>query len=263
MRARWIWAVTLALAALGAQTGQRGNRWARYEHEMQDPVDDPPDAWEKTEYAFARLRYRSDRGGWRRSRWGIDCNKSERQFIQGVRRLTRIHARSIEEIVDIDSDEIYNWPWLYAVAVGDWTINDAQVQRLRNYFDRGGFLVVDDFHGEREWANFNDVMQRIFPGRAAVELDDDDPIFQVVFDIRQRFQISGYQIIYGQPYERDGVVPHWRAILDDKGRVQVAMLFNMDAGDAWEWADLPQYPERLASLAYRVGINYVVYSMTH
>jgi Domain of unknown function (DUF4159) len=261
-------ATSLALLALcivlgAAQQGSRGRRWAVYEQEMQNPADDPPDAWVEGEFAFARLRFRAGTRGYWRARWGTDANKSERQFIQGVRRLSRVNARSVEEIVDIDSDEIYKWPWLYAVGIGDWVLSDAHAARLRNYFERGGFLMVDDFHGEREWRNFMAGIERIFPGRAAVEIDDEHPIFQVVFDLRQRYQISGLQVIYGQPYERGGIEPHWRAILDDNGRVQVAICFNMDAGDAWEWADLPQYPEKYASLAYRLGLNYVVYAMTH
>ena len=118
---RGVAAGVLAVLLLSAQPGRPERRWAMYEREMQDPAEDPPDAWEETEFAFARLRYRSDRdrSGFRsRSRWGSDANKSDRQFIAGVRRLTRIHARSVEQIIDIDSDEIFNWPWLYAVALG-------------------------------------------------------------------------------------------------------------------------------------------------
>jgi hypothetical protein len=261
---RILMALLAALVLSAAESGRPGRRWAMYEAEMQNPAEDPPDAWEETEFAFARLRFRSPYdGGWGHSRWGTDANKSERQFIQGLRRLTGIHARSVEHIVDIDSDEIYDWPWLYAVGVGHWALSDSHVARLRNYFERGGFLMVDDFHGEREWAAFMHGIERILPGHVVVELADDDPIFQVVFDLRERYQVSGLNIIWGRPYERGGIVPHWRGVLDDKGRVQVAMCFNMDVGDAWEWADHPQYPERLASLAYRMGINYVVYAMTH
>jgi hypothetical protein len=181
----------------------------------------------------------------------------------GVRRLTRIHARSVEEIVDIDSDEIYKWPWLYGVAIGDWTLSDSQIVRLRKYFERGGFLMVDDFHGEREWADFMAGIARILPGHEVVELKDEDPIFHVVYNLAERVQIPGLNVVWGRGYERGGIVPHWRAVIDENGRVQVAMCFNMDVGDAWEWADHPQYPERYASLAYRLGINYVIYSMTH
>ena len=119
----------LSLAVLlCAQSPHRGNRWVQYEHEMQDPVDDPPDAWDQTEFAFARLRFRSPRDGYFRRflRWGTDSNKSERIFMKAIRRLTRVNTRSIEEIVDIDSDEMFNWPFLYAVGVGDWSISPSK-----------------------------------------------------------------------------------------------------------------------------------------
>ncbi|MBK5294058.1 MAG: DUF4159 domain-containing protein [Acidobacteriia bacterium] len=258
----WL-AAALVTAIVLAQSGHRGRRWARYEAEMQNPADDPPDAWEQTEFAFARLRYRSGRGGYWRARWGIDANKSERQFLQGLRRLTRVHARSVEQIVDIDSDEIYDWPWLYAVGIGDWTLNSPQAERLRKYFERGGFLMVDDFHNEWEWSRFMAGMELVMPAGQLVELPDDAPIFQTVFDLSHRVRVPGLNVVHGDQIERGGVYPHWRAILDDRGRVVVAICFNMDLGDAWEWADLPEYPEQYASLAYRIGINYIIYSMTH
>jgi hypothetical protein len=252
----------LALCALTAFAWQ-GVRYSRYANEMQNPSPDPPDADEKTEYAFARLRYRSA-GGWRRSSWGTDSNKAEQQFVQGVRRLTRLHARSSEQIIDVDSDEMFDWPWLYAVEVGHWELSERQAKRLRDYLDRGGFLMVDDFHGAYEWNVFMASLQRVFPDRSAVDIDDQDPIFHVLYDLRERVQVPGRRYIYtGRMYERDGVEPRWRAIYDDLGRVQVAICHNMDLGDAWEWADDPRYPERFASMAYRLGISYILYSMTH
>jgi hypothetical protein len=246
-----------------AQPGRTGRRWAMYEHEMQNPSDDPSDAWEQTEFAFARLRYRSNRSRYYGSRWGIDANKSERQFIQGLRRLTRIHARSVEQVVDIDSDEMYDWPWLYAVGVGDWLLSESHVQRLRHFFERGGFLMVDDFHNEREWASFMAGVGRILPAHRVVELRDDDAIFHTVYNLSERVRVPGLNVVHGDQIERGGVFPQWRGVLDDRGRVVIAICFNMDLGDAWEWADLPEYPERYASLAYRIGVNYVIYAMTH
>ncbi len=261
----WFLAAGVAAAALWAQSGSH-RRWERYEHEMQHPADDPPDAWEKTEFAFARLRYRSARDGrgWSRSsRWGIDANKSERQFITGLRRLTRIHARSVEEIVDIDSDTLFDWPWIYAVGIGDWSVSDAQAIRLRQFFGRGGTLMVDDFHNEREWASFMAGMQRALPGCEAVELQDDDPILHTVYNLKNRYRVPGLNVVHGDQIERGGVVPHFRAILDARGRVVVAICFNMDLGDAWEWADHPGYPEKYASMAYRIGVNYIIYALNH
>lgn len=264
MRASVLVLLVVVVAALSAQTDGGGRRWAKYEAEMQDPADDPPDAWEDAEFAFGRLRFRSPRYGWGGyARWGIDANKSERQFILGVRRLTRLHARSVEQIVDIDSDEIYDWPWMYAVAPGDWRLSDAHATRLRNYFDRGGFLMVDDFHGEREWASFMQGIEQIYPGASVVELADDDPIFHVVYDLQDRVRVPGLNVVHGSMIERGGTHPHWRAVVDTQGRVLVAICFNQDLGDAWEWADLPDYPEKYASMAYKLGINYVLYAMTH
>jgi hypothetical protein len=246
-----------------AQPSGTGRRWAMYEHEMQNPAEDPADAWERTEFAFARLRYRSNRNRSYGSRWGIDANKSERQFIQGLRRLTRIHARSVEQVVDIDSDDVYDWPWLYAVGVGDWALTESHVRRLRNFFQRGGFLMVDDFHNEREWASFMAGVARILPAHQVVELQDDDAIFHTVYNLSERVRVPGLNVVHGDQIERGGVFPHWRGVLDERGRVVIAICFNMDLGDAWEWADLPDYPERYASLAYRIGVNYVTYAMTH
>lgn len=258
--------------ALGGLLLLAGAAWAyqnrrtsyMYEREMQNPAVDPADADLPGEWAFARLRYRSA-GGWRRGSWGTDANKADRVFTQGVRRLTRVQARSVEEIIDVDTDDMFDWPWLYAVEVGRWSLTDAQAKKLRDYLDRGGFLMVDDFHGTAEWEQFTEGLRKIFPDRVIVDIPDGDPIFHVLYDLEKRFQIPGHQYAWtGRTYERsDGVEAHWRAILDDKGRVQVAICHNVDLGDAWEWADDPEYPEAFASLAYRIGINYIVYSMTH
>src|SRR5918993_6118671 len=145
--------IILGLVLWGSLHAFQAGHYSQYADEMQNPTPDPPDAAEKTEYVFARLRYRGA-GGYRRSSWGTDSNKSEKQFVQGVRRLTRIHTRSAEQIIDVDSDDVYNWPWLYAVEVGYWHLNDSQAKRLRDYLDRGGFLMVDDFHGTYEWSVF-------------------------------------------------------------------------------------------------------------
>jgi hypothetical protein len=123
--------------------------------------------------------------------------------------------------------------------------------------------MVDDFHNEREWADFMAGIERAIPHGTLVELQDDDSINQVVYSLRERYRVPGLQVVRGSQIERGGIDPHYRAILDEKGRVQVAICFNMDLGDAWEWADLPEYPEKYASLAYRIGVNYVLYSMTH
>ncbi len=263
------WAAAAALAALASGAvlawQRQRPRFMSSDDEEDNPTAIPPDAREKTEFAFARLRYPPGPNSWRfRSSWPTDYPKADRQFMQGVRRLTRIHARSMEEVVDLDSDEIFKWPWIYAVEVGHWGLTDAECKRLRDYLLRGGFLMTDDFHGTVEWDVFMQSMGRVFPDRPVVEIENPDAIFHVLYDLDDRVQVPGIQYWYsGRIYEKDGIVPHWRGIYDDKGRIMVGICFNQDNGDAWEWADHPRYPENYASQAYRMGINFIIYAMTH
>jgi hypothetical protein len=171
----------------------------------------------------------------------------------------------VEQVVDLDgTDDVFNWPTMYAVEVGHWDLTDAMADQLRDYLLRGGFLMVDDFHGTLEWNVFLRGMNKVFPDRKIVDLDNKDPIFHVIYDLDDRFQIPGWQwSISGKTYEYDGFDPKWRGIYDDKGRVMVAICHNMDLGDAWEWSDDPRYPEKWAGLAYRVAVNYFMYDLTH
>jgi hypothetical protein len=233
----------------------------------------PPDYQEKTEWAFARLMYP---GGWNdgyagregdwhegRSLWTQDFPRADRHFSLAVRRLTRIHVRSVEQCVNLDdSDDVYNWPWLYAVQVGEWGITDAQAKKLRDYLLRGGFFMADDFHGTIEWQVFQESMKRVFPDRPIVDIPSSDAIFHTVYDLDDRYQIVGAEHL-AEGHKLDGYVARWRGIYDDKGRVMVAASFNSDIGDSWEWADEPEYPEKFSALGIRVGVNYIVYAMTH
>ena len=246
----------------------------QWESEMQDPVDDPPDANEKAEFAFARLRYRQygygggQPGygyGYRRrgGSWGIDSNRADRLFEVATRRLTRIHSRSVEEVIDIDDGPMLDYPWLYAVEVGHWGLSAAHAKKIREYLDRGGFLMVDDFHNDREWAIFMEGVRQMGLDGQVDELADASPAFHTVFDMKERVRVPGANVVHGNGIERGGTVPHWRGIMDEHGRMIVAITFNQDMGDGWEFADVPDYPERLSSEAIRLGTNYVVYSMTH
>jgi Domain of unknown function (DUF4159) len=237
----------------------------------------PPDYLVPGEWTFARLMYppasygygRRGRGGgdWTNgsSNWTIDYPRSDRHLAEAVRRLTRIDARSVEQPVNLDDgDEVYNWPWLYAVEVGHWDLTDAQVDKLREYLLRGGFLMVDDFHGTREWSVFIASMSRVFPDRPIVDIPNEDPIFHTMFDLKDRFQVPGAQFLWtGSTSEQDGYDPHWRAIYDDDGRIMVAICHNMDLGDSWEHADTPEYPEKYTAMGVHIGVNYIVYAMTH
>src|SRR5579872_7212820 len=260
--------IAAALVLLGAVFAQRP--FQQYNAAEYEDFPLPPDWNQKAEWTRARLRYPSVYGRYRGEdlNWTIDYPRSDRHLLQGIRRLTRIDTRSVEQ----DSD-IYNWPMLYAVEVGHWALPDDQATQLREFLLRGGFLMVDDFHGDQpyhnvpsEWQVFLASMKRVFPDRPIVDLQNSDQIFHTVYDLDDRFQVPGWQYSYsGRTYEagETGKVPHWRGIYDDKGRVMVAICHNMDLGDAWEWSDDPRYPEKFARLAYQIAVNYFIYDLTH
>jgi hypothetical protein len=220
------------------------------------------------EFQFVRLAYSPNqygRGGYgRRQMWQTDWPDAEHHFVKGVDRLTRIEAAVQPRILTPMDNDIYDFPWIYAVEVGYWYLNDQEANRLREYLLRGGFLMVDDFHGSFEWSAFVASMNKVFPDRPIVEIPASDEAFHVIYDLDQRIQIPSRMFIYsGVTWEKDGYEPHWRGIYDSDGRLMVAINFNMDIGDAWEHADWPDYPENMTALAYRFGINYLVYAMTH
>jgi hypothetical protein len=245
----------------------------------------PPDYQEKTEWVFARLmyppigRYLGDiplrglptpgfafLGDWRLggSNWTMDYPRSDRHFSAALRRLTRIHARSVEQPMNLDNLDVFDTPWLYGVEVGHWDLSPTQAATMREFLLRGGFFMCDDFHGSIEWEVFTASMRKIFPDRPIVEIPNNDPIFHVIYDLDDRYQVPGAQFLEtGQIWEQDGKIPHWRGIYDDKGRVMVAICFDMDLGDSWEHADNPRYPEKYSALGIRIGVNYVNYAMTH
>jgi Domain of unknown function (DUF4159) len=234
----------------------------------------PPDYQAKTEWAFARLMfppgwndgYRGRfNGDWHLglSLWTQDYPRADRHFSEAVRRLTRIRVRSVEQVVNLeDGSEVYNWPWVYAVQVGEWGLTAAQAKVLREYLLRGGFFMADDFHGTVEWSVFKKSMELVFPDRPIVDIADNDPIFHTVYDLNDRYQVPGAEHL-DRGYKSDGYGAHWRGIYDDKGRVMIAISFNSDIGDSWEWADSPEYPEKFSALGMRLGVNYIVYAMTH
>lgn len=247
--------------------------------EPYDDIELPSDYREQTEFVFARLMYpqhpRARFGGFRRfgggdwreggTSWTQDYPRADRHFAAALRRLSRIQVRSVEQPVNLDDgDDAFNYPWMNAGEMGDWKLTDRQVGELREWLLRGGFLMLDDFWGTEEWNRFNESMRKVFPDRPIVEIADDDPIFHIVYDLNDRYQVPGeWALARGTTYRNDGATPHWRGIFDDHGRVMVAMTFNSDVGDSWEWADDPNYPEKYSALGIRIGVNYVVYSMTH
>ena len=226
---------------------------------------DPPGANKPSEFYFARLAYTDPYGFLEGERpWQIDSPAAERHFLQGVSRLSNIDARSKEVYVRATDGELFDYPWLYVVEPGRWDLTPEEAAQLREYLLRGGFIMFDDFHGTAQWSIFQAGMSKILPDRPIVELGKEDEVFRVLYDLKPHEQIPGLQMLYtGQTHEYGGRVPHWRGVYDDDGRLMVMINFNMDLGDAWEHADFPEYAERYTAAAYRFGLSYIIYSMTH
>jgi hypothetical protein len=235
--------------------------------------DDAVDEMNPTaEFHMARMVYadggagRRGRGGFRRGWWAIDYPQAELHFHGGVSRLTNVDMADDSHHIDLMDDALFDHPWLFAQQVGQgyWQPSDAEAARLREYLLKGGFLVIDDFHGN-EWPIMEAAMHKVLPAHTIVTLDPArDEIFHSLYDLDVLTQIPGERhvpcgsmVAYMEGPQR------WAGIYDEQGRLMVAIDFNMDVGDAWEHADDPCYPEPMTALAYRFGINYLIYAMTH
>ena len=167
--------------------------------------------------------------------------------------------------------DLTNYPFIYIVEPGGLVFREEEVTALRKYLLNGGFLMVDDFWGEQEWANFYYQIKRVFPNREPVELDISHPIFHAVFDLKKKPQVPGIDVaLQGRPYgitweREDAKEVDYRAMFDDKGRMMAIFCHNTDLGDGWEReADNEWYFRTFSEpKAYPMGINIVFYAMTH
>lgn len=219
------------------------------------------------EFYFTRAAYSGSRGGWGRGQaWATDYPKADRQFMVVLRRLTNLDAFPDENAVLLTDPALRDFPFLYALEVGYMNLRDEEIRGLRDYLNAGGFLMVDDFWGYREWATFEYHMARVLPGRVIQDLPMDHPIFDLVYDVSEVLQVPALgRGIYGRPtWERpDARVPTVSGIFDDHGRLMVVINWNTDLGDAWEHAENPMYPVEYSTYAFQVGVNTIVYGMSH
>lgn len=229
----------------------------------------------EAEFHMARMVYADGgargrgRFGLRRGWWAIDYPSAEIHFNGGVTRLTNVDMADDSHHIDLLDDALFDHPWLFAqqVGQGQWNPSAEEAARLREYLLKGGFLVLDDFHGN-EWPIMAAAMRKVLPNHAIVDLDPDrDEVFHVLYDLDALTQIPGERHLYragdGSTRAQLDGPQKWAGIYDDQGRLMVAINFNMDMGDAWEHADDAHYPEPMTALAYRFGINYLIYAMTH
>ena len=249
-----VWAGFLAacLAALPAAAGPAG-----------DSADAP-----EAEFHLGRLVYASNQGqrAWR-PWWAIDYPEAEFHLIRGLSRLTTLDVAGDSRHLRLTDNEIFDYPWLFAQQAGRWFIRAAEISRLREYVLRGGFVVIDDFHGQFDWPVMSNVLRRAFPDWPIERLPGTHPLMGVLYDLDQDTQIPGRRHLYrtesGEVEAQLRGPAEWHGVHDDDGRLVVAINFNMDMGDAWEHADDPVYPVPMTSLEYRFAVNYVIYAMTH
>lgn len=228
------------------------------------PMLQYPTEWH--EFYFTRAAYSSwgrGRGG-RGQSWAIDYPKADIQFLTVLKRLTNLDAYDDENAIPLTNERIRHFPFLYALEVGYMNMSPPEVEGLRDYLLAGGFLVIDDFWGTQEWAQFEYQMGLVFPGRPIIDLELDHPVFNTFYEIDEILQVPAYGRFWGgQTSERDGYVPYVKGIEDDDGRLMVIINWNTDLGDAWEWAEQPDYPLQYSTFAFQMGVNMIVYAMSH
>jgi hypothetical protein len=248
--------------------------------------DVSPQGWEISKdhpedvFTFARLRYSSGGGGRRGRRgwgwgggggWDTDYPDSDQNFSYRLQQVTSLEVTPRHVVVDITDPKLLDYPWSYMIEPGRLLFSEEEVTALRTYLLAGGFLMVDDFWGDEEWANFEVQIRRVFPDREIKDLTLDHPIFHGVFELKEWPQVPSIHAWMGsgQTYEfrpnGSGETPHFRAIFDDKGRIMVMICHNTDLGDGWEReGEDPGFFKTFAEpKAYPMGINILFYAMTH
>jgi len=199
--------------------------------------------------------------------WGTDFPASDCKFMWGVERLTniRVYDKSPHLVTALDP-RLFGYPYLYIVSPHRMRLIPEEAEKLREYLLRGGFLHIDDFWGLYQRQDVEEQMRLIFPDRNMVKLDLKHEVFHTFFNIDTVMQIPNVNngCRGGRTWEQESEIdPMIFGISDDDGRLMVLVTYNSDLGDAWEWMDQPCYPEKFSGQAYRMGINFMIYAMSH
>lgn len=245
-------------------------------HSVGFPEWTVPAEFRKDVFMFARIEYSSPFGGgyyYGSPRWAIDAPDSDLNLSYRLQQMTSLKVDPDGRIFRLTDPDLWDHPFIYIVEPGGLHFTEDEVKALRKFLLNGGFLMVDDFWGEREWENWYAEIKRVFPDREPQELEMDHPIFHCVFDLgkdKQALQVpnvyTGVRSQYtGITWERDGRELSIRGIHDDRGRLMVVICHNTDNGDGWEREGESEYYFRTFSekRAYPLGINVVFYAMTH
>ena len=260
---------TLALPPepLSAQWGGR-TRWA--------PPRKPSEAAEHGEFTFCRLRYQPVRREWLGTGWDTDYPDGDRNLPLRLSQLTRANIARDERgdpfhaVVTATDEGLYACPFLFVSDVGTIRFTEIEAVRLRDYLLKGGFLWADDFWGDYAWDNWMIEMARVLPGRPIVEVPADHVLFHTLYSVDSIPQVPSIQ--YWRRSGRMGTsergtesaTPTLHAIMDESGRLMVVMTHNTDIADGWEReGEDDEFFYLFSPNAYAVGINVVIYMLTH
>jgi len=278
--------VAVALLSADAQFFGGGGRYRR-SNEIRDPelIREQEEmqkaiapAFSEDVFTFARLRFGADpdyRYGGGRS-WDDDAPTADLSLTYRLYQVTSLKVRPGRpalNVVDITTKDLANYPFVYLAAAGRVVLSDDEIAALRAYLLNGGFLMVDDFWGDDQWAHFHEQIKQIFPDREPVELSLDHRIFHTVFDFKKQPQVPSVGAFLdthetydpGWPYEGKNHDPHYYAVYDDQQRMMVIICHNNHYGDGWEHeTDDHSYFDTISEpSAYPMFINILVYAMTH
>lgn len=270
-------AIALLLFVGGAFAwAQRGGWGRRGDWRSADrngvPVWDVDKRYIHDTFTFARVRY--DSYGYR-DKWATDYRDSDLNFSLRLQQLTSLKVNPEPVVVRLTDAELFDYPFLYMIEPGEMILSEPEVQGLRKYCLNGGFLMVDDFWGDDEYANLERELKRVFPDRTATEVPLSHSIFNIVYPLKEKPQVPSIHAV-GRGYGGNDVTweyrpgsdtskANYRAIYDDKDRIMVFICHNTDLGDGWEREGENKwyFEEFSVKKAYPMGINIVTYAMTH
>jgi len=208
------------------------------------------------EFTYARIRYHmtSDALWQREVPWHHDYPYGDEAFPTFVKEVTRIHtASNAYQIVDIDSPDLFKYPFAYLCEPGYLDLNDRDVKNFRQYLQRGGFVLVDDFRGDRHLRNLLYQLKKVFPNLDVEPLTLKHPIFSPLYKIES--------LDMKPPYGRDPV--EFLGLNDENGRLMMVINYNNDLSEIWQWLDEGNLPLSDAAESLKFGTNYLMYSLTH
>jgi hypothetical protein len=233
-------------AALGAATAHAQGWWGRRPIEQNDPP--------ATELIAARWHFGTN-GMIGHMGWSHNYPYSDQHLNQFITRATGIDVDTMSyRIVELGSDEVFEYPFAYISEPGEMDLTEQEAHNLREFVERGGFILIDDFDGTAQLDNMRSEIERVFAGRKLVPVDTDHHFFHTLFDLND---LNGMA-----PYVPGGYIVYL-GLFNDAGELALIAGHNNDLANFWDWYDRPGMPLKPATDAFRLGTNAVIYSMTH